>query len=284
MAASYRGLKITELAGSIWHEAQEDNLLGRAAELAYFFLLALFPFLIFLLSALTFIPGAQQTMFRWVARLMPSEATALLRAWVEDVFEQRSEGLLSFGLIFSLVAASSGMAALMDALNIAYEVKEGRSFLKSRFIALFLTIAVFVLVGGGAVLITLSNRLVSWFGSFLNMNQIEYLIPFIGFFIGLLMLILGLGLVYYVAPNVRQRWKPVTPGSLFAVVALVAASYGFSAYLRIGPEYDATYGSLGAVVVLMLWLYLVALSLMIGAEINSEIDKLKGKQRVEKQK
>jgi membrane protein len=276
------GLTLKELGRRTWKEAGEDNVMGRAAELAYYFLLALFPLLIFLLSLVSFIPSAQQTIFVWLSRLMPRDAQKLIADWVETVFDTRSGGLLSFGVLFTLWAASTGMVALMEALNAAYEVKEGRPYWKARLVALGLTVAVCLLIIGGATLITFGGQSATWLADWLGVGrQFGTIWPFIRYLLGLGMLMVGLGAIYYFAPNARQRWKWITPGAVFAVVLLVVASYLFSFYLRFAPSYDATYGSIGAVIVLMLWLYLLGVIIFIGAEINSEIDRAQGKHRVE---
>jgi membrane protein len=278
------GLTLKELARRTWREANEDRVLSRAAELAYYFLLALFPLLIFLLSLISFIPSAQDVIFLWLARLMPAEAKGILDDWIETVFSTRSGGLVSIGILFALWAASAGMAALIDALNHAYEVKEGRPFWKARLLALGLTVAVCLLVIGGAALITFGNQLAGWIAGWLGIGGgFAAVWPYIRYLLGLFMLTVGLGVIYYFAPNARQKWKWVTPGAVFAVIAFVAVSYLFSLYLRFAPSYNVTYGSLGAVVVLMLWLYMMGLIVFVGAEINSEIDKSLGKHRVERE-
>ena len=277
-------LTLKDLARKTWREASEDNVTGRAAELAYYFLLALFPLLILLLSLISFIPSAQEVIFRWLSRLMPGGAMRVIDDWVETVFSTRSGGLLSFSVVFTLWAASTGMVALMEALNSAYEVKEGRPFWKARLVALGLTAAVCLLVIGGAALITFGDQFATWLANWLGVgDQFENVWPFIRYLLGLCMLIVGLGAIYYFAPNARQRWKWITPGAIFAVVTFVVVSYLFSLYLRFAPSYDVTYGSLGAVIVLMLWLYLMGLILLIGGEINSEVDKSLGKYRVERE-
>jgi membrane protein len=275
------GLTLRELARTTWREATEDNVLGRAAELAYFFVLALFPFLIFLLSFITFIPGAQEIVITWFARVMPPDALGLISAWIDDVFRSRSGGLLSFGIIFTLWAASTGMAALIDALNSAYEVKESRPFLKARVVALGLTVTLCLLVVGGAALITFGDQAAHWLAQMAGLRgELEFVWPFLRFGLGLIMLLVGIEVVYYVAPNARQRWKLITPGGVFAIAGILAVSYLFSLYVRLAPAYDATYGSLGGVIVLMLWLYLMGFIVLIGAEINSEVERAAGRRIV----
>jgi uncharacterized BrkB/YihY/UPF0761 family membrane protein len=135
----FGGLTLKELALGAWREAYEDRAFGRAAELAYFFLLALFPMLIFLLSVFSFLPGLQDALLDWLAKVMPREARRLVASWVENVVGARSGGLLSLGLLGSLWAASNGIGAAIDALNTAYNVEEGRPFWKSRLMAIGLT-------------------------------------------------------------------------------------------------------------------------------------------------
>jgi membrane protein len=281
----FGGLSIRELARRTWRDVREDNSLGRAAELGYYFTLALFPMLIFLLSLISFIPGADEIILDWFATVMPSEAMNIVESWVGSVFRNRSGGLLSFGLIFSLWVASYGIGALMDALNRAYEVEEGRPFWKAQLVALGLTIALCLLVMGGAFIITFSEKPAGWLAELLKLGNI-FAVLWLAFsyIVGFTMLALGMGIIYYVAPNVQQQWHWIVPGSLFAVIAFLLVSFGFSLYLRFAPSYDITYGSLGAFIVLMVWLYLTGLIMCVGGEINAEIQSAAGERVVEKEK
>jgi membrane protein len=279
------GLTIKELARRTWSDIRQENALGRAAELAYYFTLALFPMLIFLLSLISFIPGADEIILGWFATVMPPEAMKLVESWVGSVFRNRSGGLLSFGLIFSLWVASNGIGALMDALNRAYEVEEGRPFWKAQLVALGLTIALCLLVMGGAFKITFSEKPAGWIADLLKLGDIFGVLWLtFSYVVGLAMLALGMGIIYYVAPNVQQRWRSIVPGCIFAVVAFLIASFGFTLYLRYAPSYDITYGSLGTFIVLMVWLYLTGLIMCVGGEINAEIQSAAGERVVEKEK
>ncbi|MGH7824789.1 MAG: YihY/virulence factor BrkB family protein [Candidatus Binatia bacterium] len=281
----FGGLTIRELARRTWRDIREENSLGRAAELAFYFTLALFPMLIFLLSFISFIPGADEIILSWFATVMPPEAVGVLESWVRSVFMNRSGRLLSFGLIFSLWVASNGISALMDALNRSYEVEEGRPFWKAQLVALGLTVALCLLVMGGAFVITFSEKPAGWIAESLKLgNVFGVLWLTFSYVVGFAMLALGMGIIYYVAPNVQQQWHWIVPGSLFAVVAFLLASFGFSLYLRFAPSYDVTYGSLGAFIVLMIWLYLTGLIMCVGGEINAEIQSAAGQQIIEKEK
>jgi membrane protein len=279
------GLTVTELARRTWKNIRHENAVGRAAELAYYFTLALFPMLIFLLSLISFITGADEIILGWLATVMPPEAMGVVETWVGSVFRNRSGRLLSLGLIFSLWVASNGTGALMDALNRAYEVEEGRPFWKAQLVALGLTIALSLLVIGGAFIITFSEKPAGWIAQLLKLGDIFGLLWLtFSYVIGLTMLALGMGIIYYVAPNVQQRWRSIVPGCVFAVLAFLIVSFAFTLYLRFAPSYDITYGSLGAFIVLMVWLYLTGLIMCVGGEINAEIQSAAGEKIVEKEK
>jgi membrane protein len=208
----------------VWHDC-----FGKAAELAFFFQLAIFPLLIFLLSLIGFMPEAQEIILFWLGRLMPAQATEILEEWVEEVISQRSRRILSFSLIFSLWSASTGVRTLISALNRAYEVEEGRPLWKSQLLALGLTLALCILVIGGVLIITFGEQLITAIGSFLGFaGNVETLWRIFHYMIGLLMLIAGTGLIYYFAPNVKQDWRSIMPGTLFAVTAFILVSYLFS--------------------------------------------------------
>ena len=274
MASSmFGGLTLKELAKRTWSECNEDNVFGGAAELAYYFMLALFPMLIFLTSLVGFLPGAQEAIFNSLSKVVPGDAWKLVSETLTDVITNSNGGLLSFGILGTIWAASSGVTSVMGTLNVAYEAKEERSFIKLRLTAIALTIALALLVMGGGILIMVSHKLSDWLAATLGLGGfLAILSTVLGYVIALAVLLIGVGVLYYFGPNIKQEWHWVTPGAVFAVLAIIIGSLIFSAYLQIGPGYSATYGSLGAVIILMLWLYLVGLVLLIGGEINSEIE------------
>ena len=265
-------LTLKELAVRTWRETNEDKILGHAAELAYYFLLALFPMLIFLTSLVGFLPGLREAIFMALAKFVPGEAMRLVSQTISDVTRNRSGGLVSFGVLGALWAASGGVSAVMGTLNAAYDVREERSFWKARLIAVGLTIILALLVVVGTALVMFGDRFAAWLAALFGMGAAGTVVwSAVHYLVGLALLFLGLELIYYFGPNVEQDWKWVTPGAVFAVVTMVIASLLFSLYLRFAPDYSATYGSIGAVIVLMLWLYLMGAVILIGGEINAEI-------------
>ncbi|MFY9557035.1 MAG: YihY/virulence factor BrkB family protein [Blastocatellia bacterium] len=263
---------VRELAIKTWRESLDDNVLGAAAELSYYFLLALFPLLIFLTSIIGFLPGVDNSLLRGLERALPPDAMKLVRDVLDDVVSNRSGGILSLGLVGSLWAASSGIASLVIALNKAYDAAESRPYWKRRLIALGLTLAVAILVIGGSGLIMIAHKIGNWLERALELSAtVAFFSTVLGYLTGFGLLVMGIAVLYYFGPDFKETKRPVMPGALFASTGMVVGSLLFSFYLRVVPSASATYGSLGALVTLMLWLYLTGLLLLIGGEINSEI-------------
>jgi membrane protein len=278
------GLTLKELALRAWRETNEDNVFGHAAELAYYFLLALFPMLIFLSSLVGFLPEAQEKIFYALARVVPGDAMRLVHETIRDVVRNRSGGLLSFGVMGAIWAASGGVTAVMGTLNVAYGAKEERSFWKVRLVAVSLTVMLAIIVVGGVILIMFGDRFSVHLATWLGLGRYFTVVwSVVDYLLGLGFVFLGLQLIYYYGPNVEQSWRWITPGAVFAVISLIIASLLLSLYLRFAPSYSATYGSLGAVIVLMLWLYLMGTVVLIGGEINSEIMQAAGKPVIQKE-
>jgi membrane protein len=263
---------IKEFALRVWRETNEDNIFTSAAALSYYFLLAFFPMLIFLTSLVGFLPGVRESIFVALANFVPGEAMGLVTETIQDITKNKSGGLVSFGVLGTLWAASGGVSALMSTLNVAYDAKEERSFWKVRLIAISLTVLLAVLVIGGATLIMFGDRFAEWLAAQFNAGlTFKVIWGAIDYLIGLVLLFTGLELIYYFGPHVEQDWKWLTVGSAFAVISIIITSLLFSLYLRFAPSYSATYGGIGAVIILMLWLYLMGVVVLIGGEINAEL-------------
>ena len=272
------GISAKELAKRVFSEIRTDKVLGRAAQLAYYFLLALFPLLIFLTSAVGLIlgtgSGVRHAFFQYLAQIMPSSAFNLVDATMWEVTSGSGAGKLSFGLLAALWAASNGMSAITDALNAAYDVEESRPWWKRQSIAVGLTIGLSVLIISALLLVVtggaIADRLTGIYGLGPAFSVVWKIIQWP---IALASMLLAFALIYYFAPDLRfQKWKWLTPGSIFGVVLWLLVSFGLKGYLHFFDSYNKTYGSLGAVIVLMLWLYLTGVAVLIGGEVNSEIE------------
>ena len=274
------GLSWKKMAVRVWNEMNRDDAFGDAAKLAYYFLLALFPLLIFLTSAIGLIVGSEasmrNTLFQYLARVMPSSAFQLIDSTMLEVTNSSSAGKLSFGLLLALWAASNGMDAITEALNTAYDVEETRPWWKRRLAAVLLTIGLAILIIGALTLVIGGGRLGDYLAAFFGFSSaFTWAWKILQWPIALAFILSAFALIYYFAPDVRdQDWKWITPGSVIGLVLWLLASFGFKGYLHFFNSYSATYGSLGAVIILMLWLYLTGLAVLIGGEVNAEIESL----------
>lgn len=267
-----------ELARRVWKEVQEDEVFGRAAELSYYFLLALFPFLIFLTSILGLILGSgnntRQMLFDYLARVMPPAAFQLISQTMIEVSNASSGGKISFGLLAALWAASNGMTAITTSLNSAYDVAETRPWWKQRLTAIALTMSLSVLIISALILVVAGGWIADWLGATFGLGSTFPIAwKIIQWPIVLFCITLAFALIYYFAPDLHeQKWQWLTPGSAIGVALWLLVSIAFRVYLNFFDSYSATYGSLGAVIILMLWLYFTGTAVLIGGEINSEIE------------
>lgn len=272
------GLSWRALAKRVWADIGKDDILGRAAQLSYYFLLALFPLLLFLMSVIGLIMGSEtglrQSLFKYLGKVLPSSASELVSTTVFEVTSASSGGKIAFGILAALWAASNGMGAISESLNVAYHVKETRAWWKRRLIAIGLTVALGLLIIVALVIVLYGGKLADILansyglgGSFTFAWKVMQW-PLVLFF-----LFLGFALIYYWAPDVKdQNWRWVTPGSVVAVVLWLFVSFAFRIYLHFFNSYSKTYGSLGAVIILMLWFYLTGAAILIGGEVNSDIE------------
>jgi membrane protein len=250
-------------------EVKKDNLSDGAGALTFFGVLALFPFLLFLVSLAGLIiePAQARALLDELSQVMPKEASSIIGDRLTSLTQDRNVGLLSLGALGAIWAASNGVMAVIRALNLTYGVRDSRPFWKVRGIALLFTL------GGGALglLATLATvatpPLAAAIGGPIGTAILLLRIP-----LAALLLLFVWALAYYVLPDVEQDFKFITPGSVVGVTVWIIASLGFSVYVSNFGKYDATYGSLGGVIVLLLWMWISAQVLLLGAEINAIIE------------
>ena len=272
------GLTWKELAWRVWSDIGEDEVFGRAAELSYYFLLALFPLLLFLMSLLGFFAEAgsqlRNNLLSYLSQVVPASASELIRTTVDEIGKGSGGGKLSFGILATLWAASNGMGAISASLNAAYHVKESRPWWKQRLIAIGLTIALSVLIISALALVLYGGKIAeSIAGSYGLGDLFKLTWKILQWPIVLAFVLVAFALIYYWAPDLRdQDWRWVTPGSVIAVTLWLVVSFAFRIYLHYFDSYSKTYGSLGAVIVLMLWFYLTGAAILIGGEVNSDIE------------
>lgn len=269
------GLSSKDLGKRVLHDTLADDMMGIAAELAYYFLFSLFPFLLFLAALLAYvpIPDLLQHIMNALAQFAPKDVLTLLQSHVRQVVTNQHGGLLSFGIIFSLWTAASALRATADGLNRAYGVNEGRPLWKVYLMSILVTIALAVMLLASILLLMFGPQLGHWIANLADLGSaFDLTWNILRWPVIVLLMVIATALVYYFAPDVEQDWKWLTPGSVFAVVAWIIASIAFSYYVNNFGSYNKTYGSIGAVIVLLTWMYLTALFLLVGGEINAKIE------------
>lgn len=263
-----------EVVKRVWLRANDDDVSGRAAELAYYFLLAIFPLLILLISLLGLFSSVGRDVSAdvmvYLSMVLPDSASALVSKTLHEITASSGGAKLSFGLIGSLWSASVGMSAVIDTLNAEYGVKEGRSFFKLHALSIFLTIAVSGLMLTAVVMVLFGDRL----AQALPLGGLTILFwKIVQWPLALICVLLGFAATYYFAPDVEQRrWHWITPGSIIGVGLWLLASLALRIYLHLFNTFSATYGSLGAAIVLLLWFYLTGAAILLGAEVNVVIE------------
>jgi membrane protein len=264
-----------DLGKRVYQKVNEADCAAHAAAMAYYFLFAVFPFFLFLTSLIGLlpIPHLLEYVLQSAARMLPSQAFDLLQDNIRALFMNKKQGLLSLAVVLALWASSNAVVAIMNAMNKLYEVKEGRPFWKVRLTAIGMVVGLSLLFLLALVLLMFGTKIGGLiaervdFGLFFRVIWNLMLVPVI-----LFLLSLAVAMVYYFTPDVEQNWKWITPGSLVVIPSWILVSLGFSFYINNFSSYDKTYGSLGAVIVLLLWLYISGFIILGGAVINAVIE------------
>src|SRR5215211_4326036 len=283
-ALSLGGLSWTELGKRVYAEVLDDDVLGRSAQLSYYFLLALFPALLFITSLLGYLAGEdgqlRQGLFQYLSAVLPGDASQLVAKTVTDVTQSSGGGKLSFGILATLWAASNGMGAISESLNAAYDLKETRPWWKVRLTAVGLTLALTLLIVSALVLVLYGHDLADAVaGKFGLGTAFATAWKVIQWPLVLVFVLLAFALIYYFGPDAHQQhWTWITPGAVVGVALWLLVSFAFKTYLDFFNSYSATYGTLGAVIILMLWFYFTGAAILVGGEVNSEIENEMAKQ------
>jgi membrane protein len=270
------GLSRLQLAKHLWEEFLRGEILTQAAAVAYSFFLAVFPLLLFL-TALFGIFAAhrlelQHRLFQYLAQILPPVAYQVVAKTFEEIVRSSGGEKMTFGVLLALWSGAGGMTALISGLNAAYKVRERRSFQKVRLMAIGLTVVSSILVLAALSIVLLGDTAADFAGSRFH-SVLVMAIKVLQWPIALTFLIFAYALVYYFGPDVKeQHWYWITPGSIVGVLLWLLVSLALRIYLHFFNSYSATYGSLGAVIILLLWFYATGFAFLVGGEINAEIE------------
>jgi len=264
-----------EVLRRTFREAFNDDCLGMAAQLAYYFFFALFPTLLFLLALASYFPLETliDDMFRMLGGIAPAEVLGIITDQIQKICEGQKGNLLTLGVLLALWSSSAAMTAIIDTMNTAYDIEEGRPWWKVRLTAIGLTVggALFILVSFALILV--GPTVAQWIANVTPLgNAFVWTWTILQWPIVFILAAGGISIVYYFAPDAEQDWVWLTPGSIFATMLWLGASLGFKFYVANMSSYTETYGAIGAVMILMLWFYISGLALLVGAEMNAEIE------------
>lgn len=272
------GLTKRELGKRVWTAMDRNDISSTASELAYNFVFSIFPALFVLLTIFGFFVGQhselQQTLFSYLAQVLPPDAAKLVTQTVTQVAQASGGGKLTFGLVFALWSASQGTSGMMSGLNRSYEIHDSRPYYKSKSVAIALTIALAGMVTLALVFILFGGNIAQGLGNKFGLADMTVTAwRVIQWILAIVLMTCAFALVYYYGPDVKeQHWYWITPGSLVGVALWLAVSFAFREYLKFFNSYNKMYGSLGGAMILLMWFWVTGLAFLVGGEINAEIE------------
>jgi membrane protein len=269
-----------------YQDVDANHTLQMAAALSYFFVLSLFPALILLSAVLAYLPVPDLfgQALALMARFVPPDSMGIVRKVLADVITPNRGAFLSVGILGTLWGASGGLVATMEALNLAYDVKETRPFWKTRPLAIGLTFLIGALLLVALSVMIVGPRFGEWLTARIHLSRVFAAVwPLLHWTIAVGFAVLAVETLYFLAPNVRQRFLATLPGGILAVAAWLGLSYLLGIYFRAFANFNKTYGTLGAAIALMVWLYWTGFAMLVGAELNAELAKVSASGKIPEQ-
>jgi len=281
--------EIRAALGQTYTDLSRNHTLQMAAALSYYFVLSFFPSLIFLSAIVAYLPVPDlfNQSLLLMSHFLPVDAMGLVRRVLADVITPNRGTFLSVGILGTLWAASGGFAATIEALNIAYEVQDDRPFWKTRPLAIGLAFVTGFLLLTALSVMVVGPRFGEWLAARVHLSAVFVFIwPYIHWTIAVGFTVLAVEALYFLAPNVKQRFLATLPGAILAVGCWIGLSYLLGVYFRHFANFNKTYGTLGAAIALMTWLYWTGFAMLVGAELNAELAKVtrKGKLQEKQQR
>ncbi len=256
-----------------------NHVLSFAAALSYYFVMAFFPALIALAAIVAYLPVPDlfNTIVSTLSRVVPAESMGLIRRIVADVITPSRGALLSFGLVGTIWTCSSGFSAMIEALNVAYDIPETRPWWKTRLLAIELIFIIGTLVTLAFTFMILGPRFGQFLADHMGLAPVYAMIwPALRYLLAVTFIVIAVDALYFLAPNLKQRLSQILPGAVLAVIGWILLSNGLSIYLHKFAHLNKTYGVLGGGIAFLIWLYWSGFLILLGAELNSEIIQVRG--------
>jgi len=271
----FEGLSVYEVLDFLIQGLQESSLTMRASAMAFKFFLAVFPGIIFLFTLVAYFPidDLHDDIFLYLQSAMPKDAYSLTVSTINDLLKNKNSGLMSFGFLVTIYLASNAIHAMMESFNQSAHVKESRNAIILRLMSLGLLFILTLLLAISSTLIIFSSLIINWIDAFhlLPSALFMYLLELGKWLVILLTFNAGIGLIYFLGPDKKAKFRMFSAGSAFSTLFIVIASLGFAYYVNHFGQYNKIYGSIGTLMVVMLWIYFNSLVLILGFELNATI-------------
>ena len=270
-------MRWTQVKGALartYEGVQRKHTMQMAAGLSYYFVMSLFPLLIVFAAAVAYlpVPNLFDQALGFASRFMPQESMGLVKAVLRQVITPHRGKFMSFGIVGTIWAASGGFSSMMEALNVAYDVPESRPFWKTRPLAIGLTFLIGVLLVIALALMLVGPDFGGWLAAKVGLGSVFIAVwPYLRWSIAIAFAVLAIELIYFFAPNVRQRFRRTLPGAALAVAGWLLLSWALGIYFQHFTNLNKTYGTLAAAIALMVWLYWTAFAILLGGEINADL-------------
>ena len=276
----FAGLSIYDVARFFWKGLMEGAITTRASSLAFNFFLAFFPSIIVFFTLIPYIPidGLQETLMELLSVVLPPSTNEITFQALDDIINNPRGGLLSIGFVLALYFATNGINSLIEAFNASYHIREVRSIIQQRILSLGLTLLLSIILIIAISSIIFGKSAINHLTEYeLISNNAGKLILYGKWFIILLILFIGISILFHLGPSIKSKWKLFTPGSILATLGIIITSIGFNYYINHFSQYNKIYGSIGTLMIILIWMYFNSIILLTGFELNASISNAKEK-------
>ena len=276
----FSGLSIYDVTIFFWKGLMEGAITTRASSLAFNFFLAFFPSIIVFLTLIPYIPvnGLQETLMELLNVVLPPSTNEITFQALDDIINNTRARLLSIGFLLALYFSTNGINSLIEAFNASYHIRENRPIIQQRILSLGLTLLLSFMLIIAMGLIIFGKFVVSYLTEYKLITQYAgELILYGKWFTILLVLWLGISVLFHLGPSIKSKWKLFTPGSILATLGIIITSIGFNYYINHFSQYNKIYGSIGTLMIILIWMYFNSIILLTGFELNASISNAKGK-------
>lgn len=276
----FSGLSIYDVTIFFWKGLMEGAITTRASSLAFNFFLAFFPSIIVFLTLIPYIPvtGLQETLMELLNVVLPPSTNEITFNALDDIINNTRASLLSIGFLLALYFSTNGINSLIEAFNASYHIRENRPIIQQRILSLGLTLLLSFMLIIAMGLIIFGKFVVSYLTEYKLITQYAgELILYGKWFTILLVLWLGISVLFHLGPSIKSKWKLFTPGSILATLGIIITSIGFNYYINHFSQYNKIYGSIGTLMIILIWMYFNSIILLTGFELNASIANAKGK-------